>query len=314
VGHTADVVWIAFSPNGRRIATASYDRTVKIWDPATGREVFTLRGHSAGVISLAFSPNGNRLVSGGIDDAARVWDATPLPTGALQAREMRYQQKLSEFKLLRDHSRAEESASGSGRRLRNEQWKWSANDLRRAVESDPNSLRNWSLYIRTLLADGDWARVRRHCDDLLRRFGHSTEPAQAASIAWHCVLAPEAVSDVKAPVRLAETAVAKSPESAKSEVLDILGAALYRASHFEEAIRRLNEGIRTRGGAGVPKEFVFLAMAHQRLRRSGEARRWLDRLEVVQPKEGFEFSWDEVEVGILRREAERLVSGSPAAP
>ena len=103
IGHTADVVGIAFSPDGRRIATASHDRTVKVWDTATGREVFTLRGHTAGVLSVAFSPEGHRIVSGSIDNTARVWDATPLPAEVLRAAEARAQQKRQELESLRGH-------------------------------------------------------------------------------------------------------------------------------------------------------------------------------------------------------------------
>jgi WD40 repeat protein/serine/threonine protein kinase len=78
VGHTAGVFGIAFSPDGRRIATACTDRTVKLWDSQTGQEVLTLRDHTGGVTCLAFSPDGNRLVSGSFDRTARIWDATPL--------------------------------------------------------------------------------------------------------------------------------------------------------------------------------------------------------------------------------------------
>ena len=86
IGHTAEVRGLAFSPDGRRIATSSWDRTIKLWDPDTGREVFTLRGHTAGLLVVAFSPDGRRLVSGGIDFTARVWDATPLPADILRRR------------------------------------------------------------------------------------------------------------------------------------------------------------------------------------------------------------------------------------
>jgi WD40 repeat protein len=78
VGHTAGVFSIAFSPDGRRIATACSDRTVKLWDSETGQEVLTLRDHTAGVNCVAFSPDGHRLVSGSIDRTARIWDARPL--------------------------------------------------------------------------------------------------------------------------------------------------------------------------------------------------------------------------------------------
>ena len=57
---------IAFSPDGSLVATGSEDRTVKIWDPKTGRELTTLRGYPGGIRSLAFSPDGHRLAAGGV--------------------------------------------------------------------------------------------------------------------------------------------------------------------------------------------------------------------------------------------------------
>jgi hypothetical protein len=96
-------------------------------------------------------------------------------------------------------------------------------------------------------------------------------------------------------------------------VLNTLGAALYRAGRFEEAIRRLNEGAKTRGDEGVPKGFAFLAMAHHRLGHQDDAKHWLDKLIASQVNKTPGSSFDEIEILILRREAESLVMGSTLA-
>ena len=57
-GHIEFVNSVAFSPDGRRIVSGSYDTTIKVWDAETGREIRTLEGHFAGVNSVAFSPDG----------------------------------------------------------------------------------------------------------------------------------------------------------------------------------------------------------------------------------------------------------------
>jgi hypothetical protein len=66
---------VAFSPDGKRIVTGSYDKTAKVWVAERGQEVLTLKGHTALVTCAAFSPDGKRLVSGSHDQTARVWDA-----------------------------------------------------------------------------------------------------------------------------------------------------------------------------------------------------------------------------------------------
>ena len=66
---------MAFSPDGKRLASASLDKTVKVWDATTGQEILTLKGHTGGVLGVAFSPDGNRLASGGWDGTVKVWDA-----------------------------------------------------------------------------------------------------------------------------------------------------------------------------------------------------------------------------------------------
>ncbi len=94
VGHSSDIVCLLFSPDGSRLATASNDRTIKLWDTTTGREVFTLLGHTGGLRSLAFSPDGHRIISGGVDASARVWDATPLPPSVIAEHDARYRKKV----------------------------------------------------------------------------------------------------------------------------------------------------------------------------------------------------------------------------
>ena len=65
----------AFSPDGSRIVTASGDKTARIWDAASGKEIAVLRGHEDHVLSAAFSPDGSRIVTASLDNTARIWDA-----------------------------------------------------------------------------------------------------------------------------------------------------------------------------------------------------------------------------------------------
>jgi WD40 repeat protein len=75
-GHTDSVESVAFSPDGTRIVSGSYDETIRIWDAQTGEEVVEpLKGHTGEIRSVAFSPDGTRVVSGSYDMTIRIWDA-----------------------------------------------------------------------------------------------------------------------------------------------------------------------------------------------------------------------------------------------
>jgi WD40 repeat protein len=67
---------VAFLLNGELLASGSYNNTIKLWDPTTGKLWQTLEGHSCWVESVAFLPNGKLLVSSSYDKTVKLWDPT----------------------------------------------------------------------------------------------------------------------------------------------------------------------------------------------------------------------------------------------
>jgi tetratricopeptide (TPR) repeat protein len=181
----------------------------------------------------------------------------------------------------------------------------------RQMPDDAGLRHQWGL---ALLGSGDRNGWRGATAALLDRFGGTINPWTAGNVARSCAVGPEAAADPGVPVGLAEAAVQDAGQSLKADALRTLGAALYRAGRCDEAIRRLEEGNRLRDGEGLPSAWPFLAMAHHGLGHREEARRWLDRLRAHQPSTDPDRFWNELEIRLLRSEAEAVVLYDPVFP
>jgi tetratricopeptide (TPR) repeat protein len=188
-------------------------------------------------------------------------------------------------------------------------WPEAAADFDRVQEGEANlQLADW--HAACLAAAGDWAAHRKACAALLARFGKDADGNTANNLAWYCVRFREGPGHVLGPLKLAEQAVAANPKDANW--LNTLGAALYRAGRYADAIGKLQDGIRIRNDEGTALDWLFLALAHHQLGHAEEAKKWLTKAQHSidhEPKEGANaLPWSQrLELQLLRAEAEEAI-------
>jgi tRNA A-37 threonylcarbamoyl transferase component Bud32 len=294
------IVVAARRPQTSKAAAAPMDRG---WWLAAGVLVAF-----AAVVTAAFLVLGSWLLSKGI------FPAKDTPGIARAGESSRVSTRLPLVKvpgvgLGESLARADASA-------RQGRWDEAAAYFDQASQQGQLTLQVWNHYALVCLRRGDQAGYRSICQERLKAAGPNPSGDDANYIAWICALGPDGAADFTRPVHLAETAAANAAPQAKHNILNTVGAVLYRAGLYQEAIDRLNEGMNSNAGQGVVLDWVFLAMANHRLGRAAEAKACLDKARAGQPPAAADPNrcWPDLEEEVLRREAEALLGEAGAGP
>jgi WD40 repeat protein len=280
-GHTRGVHGVAFSPDGRRLASAGEDQTVRVWDADTGQELLTLKGHTDKVYGVAFSPDGRRLASAGEDQTVRVWEASPVPDTIWRRRGL-----VSDVhSLFNDLLLREEVVS--------------------ALRKDPTLSpvdREFALQVAQTHSEDPWK---------LKRAAWKVVKARDSGIDAYALALRQAEAAV--PLAPGEGHFLRG----EGYLLTTLGVAQYRAGRYTDALATLTKSEKlyreTHWMDGVqglnPADLTFLAMTRHRLGQGAEAKANLARVQEV--LKTVRWGSDPDAAGFLI-EAEELIEGKAA--
>jgi hypothetical protein len=295
-GHTDRISGVAYSPDGRRLASASDDKTVRLWDAATGQELLSLKGLTGGAALLFFSPDGQRLVSAN-DQEVRVWESSRVPAELWRRRAL-----VSEVQRLFDELVVKEEVVAAVRKdamlsaadrefaLQVALTHPSAEDGRKLNDTHPSA------------EDG------RKLNDT---HPSAEDGRELNNAAWEIVKTRDAGKDAYAlALRQAQAAVRMAPGD--GFILNTLGVAQYRTRRYAEALATLlqSEKLNAReSGTPPPADLAFLAMAQHQLGKKDEAKVTLGQLREVMKQPAWAKN---AEAQGFLHEAEGLIGGEAA--
>jgi len=193
------------------------------------------------------------------------------------------------------------------------QWTGAVNDLSESIriQSDREITHHWRAL--ACLGAGDPMGYRDACMRMMQQLAASEKASTCHWVAWACALAPEAISDLVQAVEKAGHAVSEEPDA--DEHINTLGAALYRAGSYEEAVEWLNEIAQQKpsGGPCWPTDTCFfIAMAHHHLGHKEDGQTWRKKaidLAQEETRGSSTVAWDRrLTLNLLRTEAESLLA------
>ena len=326
--HPWSVRHVHFSPDGRRLLSTGPSGGVWSWDlPTTDCAV-------ADLVSLAQLLSGSR-----IDEHRGIMPIAPADLKELWTALRRERSDFFHFSAehvtVWDRQTAEEcSRSGNWRaalwhldklieqepdnwlyharrgQVQGEMahWKEASADFAEVVRRAPEEAEARCLYAVLCLREGDLAGYRSACAALLKQYQTATQARDriAYLTAWTCVLSADCSVQGERLVELAKEAVEREPGD--PDYLCTLGAALFRAGDLPSAARRLNEARAIHGRRPCAREWLWLALVHQRMGSANEGRQWLQKATAaLAAPDAAALSWvQRLQLELLRREAERL--------
>jgi WD40 repeat protein len=330
-GHTAQVSSIDFAPDGKSLVSCGVDQTIRFWSTASWRETLSIRDPDLSSWALAFSPDGSRMFTGREDSSVRVWHAQPLGFAEPRIRRLEHKHAVEDAERERRWADAATHLNELVAALpRDADLRWRRGtafaELGRWTEAREYFHRALGLGVEdmglryalalTQRALGDVPGFQQSCREALREFSGFAEPNMDTSLVSLCALTPDSGVDPARLVALARRVLPYGRQNARTQV--VLGAALYRARRYTEAVPYLRAA--SPDAQEAPTARLLLAMTTHAMGRLDEAQRWYDQAtrlldrETTSPDEpaaGTPKPWHErLALELLRREARSLVGRS----
>jgi tetratricopeptide (TPR) repeat protein len=336
-GHQDVVTRVAFSPDGKWVASAGKDNSVRIWYAHDGKEYLTLP-HSDPVAAICFSGD-SKHIHIVTEYASFLGEASTRPLCLLP---------LAAGLADRELTPEERELYGTGPAgtvkpaplvlplpalSLGEEWRWHFNQARvLAKAGQAQQAKKLLDKIRTLLVSakgfwtvlpelaavrlgqlGDVAGYRQDCLAALSQLDHGAFGA-FETVAMACCLAPDAVPDLASLAQQAKDRWSVEPDKSNPERMKVLGALHYRAGQYAQAVQALDETLELRQPKGAqPWELIFLAMAHQ---RQGDQKKALTALEQARKIwDANSYPWlEQMEIQIVLDEAQKLIKPAQKNP